>query len=428
MSCQYRCIVQVPGTCTCTTTCVHVYCISIIIHIYYNKGNRVSHTNFRLDESSETMSAAAARRRKQLAARQLEGDAVELKLKKLLEGSEDEPTAYEALQLAQSQVRKSVHSLKFAEAADLAYTSSLTLLNKKKVSVASQLLDLLVDVLKETHTEVTDTWIERITELCAAQKQALADSTVSEVETNRLLRLQREFLRKCVSWSSDLGTIRFGNPKLLDLLGDQCWVIPAKDDEDGEDRHSIMSDAVQAMCLAEQPLKIAAWLKTLPAPTPQELKLAHTCPPADREALLTRATLLFVAVENLRDANILIRAYMNDIEERNVEEMTKSYMKKDDGLAPTHLVFDCMLLRICEKDSRTGPLFTWLMKSFRRELDMMIKPQVVQSYLTKIGKVYFNIQPPPSMMSMMENMLGGGGMGGINPAMMQAAMAQMQGM
>ena len=73
-----------------------------------------------------------------------------------------------------------------------------------------------------------------------------------------------------------------------------------------------------------------------------------------------------------------------------------------------------------------GP--TWLMKSFRRELDLMIKPQVVQSYLTKIGKVYFNIQPPPSMMSMMENMLGGGGMGGINPAMMQAAMAQMQGM
>ena len=52
------------------------------------------------------MSAAAARRRKQLAARQLEGDAVELKLKTLLEGSEDEPTAYEALQLAQSQVRK----------------------------------------------------------------------------------------------------------------------------------------------------------------------------------------------------------------------------------------------------------------------------------------------------------------------------------
>jgi hypothetical protein len=374
------------------------------------------------------MSAAAARRRKQLAARQLEGDAVELKLKTLLEGSEDEPTAYEALQLAQSQVRKCVHSLKFAEAADLAYSSSLVLLQNKKVSVASQLLDLLVDVLKETHTDVTDAWIAKISELSAAQNQALANSELSEIETNRLLRLQREFLRKCVSWSADLGTIRFGNPKLLELLGDQCWTVPAKNDEDGEDRHSIMCDAVQAMCLAEQPLKIAAWLKTLPAPTAAELKLGHGCPPADRDALLTRAILLFVAMQNLRDANILMRTYMNEIEERQVEAMTQSYMKKDDGLAPTHFVFCCMLLRICEKDTRTGPLFTWLLKSFRRELDMMIKPQAVQSMLTKIGKVYFNIQPPPSMMSMMENMLGGGGMGGMNPAMMQAAMAQMQGM
>lgn len=374
------------------------------------------------------MSAAAARRRKQMAARQLEGDPVEKKLKTLLEGSEDEPTAYEALQLAQSQVRKCVHGLKFAEAADLAYTSSLILLKNKKVSVASQLLDLLVDVLKETHTDVTDTWIARITELSVAQNQALADSELSEVETNRLLRLQREFLRKCVSWSSDLGTIRFGNPKLQELLGDQCWTVPAKDDEDGEDRHSIMCDAVQAMCLAEQPLKIAEWLKTLPAPTVAELKLGHVCPPADRDALLTRAILLFIAMENLRDGNILMRTYMSEIEERNVDAMTQSYMKKDDGLAPTHFVFCCMMLRICEKDSRTGPLYTWLMKSFRRELDLMTKPQSVQSMLTKIGKVYFNIQPPPSMMSMMENMLGGGGMGGMNPAMMQAAMAQMQGM
>lgn len=379
------------------------------------------------------MSAAAARRRKQLVAREKDGDAIVAKLKNLLEGADDEPTAYEALQLAQSQVRKSVHSLKFAEAADLAYNASLVLLKNNKVSVASQLLAVLVDVLKETHTEVTDVWIDRIVELHAAHELALNASIEEGPEKSRLLRLQREYLRKCVNWSSELGTIRFGNQKILELLGDQCWAVPPQDDEEGEDRHSIMADAVQAMCLAEQPLKIAAWLKTLPAPTKAELALQHTCPPADRDALLTRALLLFCAVENLRDANILIRAYIDEIEDRKIDDLTKSYMKKDDGVAPSHLIFDSMMLRICEKDSRTGPLFTWLMKSFRRELDLMVKPQLVQSYITKIGKVYFNIQPPPSMMSMMENMMGGGGgggggMGGMNPAMMQAAMAQMGGM
>ena len=53
------------------------------------------------------MSAAAARRRKQLAARKAEQDVVGTQLSKILSADEmDETTAYEALQLAQSQVRK----------------------------------------------------------------------------------------------------------------------------------------------------------------------------------------------------------------------------------------------------------------------------------------------------------------------------------
>jgi hypothetical protein len=89
-----------------------------------------------------------------------------------------------------------------------------------------------------------------------------------------------------------------------------------------------------------------------------------------------------------------------------------------------------MLLRICEKNVRTGPLYQWLLKSFKRELENTAKPAALATFTTKIGKIYFNIQPPPSMLSMMENMMmgGPGGMGGINPAMMQAAMAQLQNM
>jgi hypothetical protein len=98
-----------------------------------------------------------------------------------------------------------------------------------------------------------------------------------------------------------------------------------------------------------------------------------------------------------------------------------------------------MLLRICEKEMKTGPLYSWLLKSFNSELSGMFKPDVVKAYCTKIGRVYFNIQPPPSMMSTLESMMGGmgglggmGGMGGnpmagIDPAMMQQMMAQMQG-
>ena len=382
------------------------------------------------------MSAAAARRRKQLLARkkQQEGaeDAVAAQLKKLLEdekGLGEEATAYEALQLAQSQIRKKVHAGDYASAVELSYGASLAILKAGRVSVASQLLTVLANVLRETHTEETEEILNWLSELNKAHQDAMEGMT--GLEAQRLHRLQRDWLRRCVQWSSELGPIRFGRMQLQEMLAEQCWkltkIIENENEED--ELMELKTDAVTHMALAEKPETIVQWLKELPAPTNAETKSGHMCPPADRDALLTRAVLCFGAVENLRDANSLVRGFLAKVEERTSEELTKSYVSKEDGKAPSHVIFCCMLIRTCEKDPRTGPLFNWLLRSFKRELDMLYKPQIVQSYTSKIGKIYFNIQPPPSMMNMLENMMGmmgGAGGGGMNPAMMQAMMQGMQ--
>jgi hypothetical protein len=404
------------------------------------------------------MSAAAARRRKQLAARKQQAqeaaahgkdvtDPVSAQLQKLLteekESLKEEATAYEALQLAQSQVRKKVHAGQYSEAVDLAITASLTILQQGRVSVASQLMTLLANVLRETHTEETAAVIDKLRELHAAQVKAMEGRT--GLEALRLNRLERDWLRRCIQWSSELGKTRFGNMQLQKLLAEQSWALSkqlaaegnedaaaiaeAMDDEDeGDELMELKCDAVTHMALAEDPMAIIEWLKTLPKPTDAETKSGHTCVPAERDALLTRSVLCFCAIENLRDASTLVRAYLDQVEERDENELTKSYTSKEDGKAPSHVIFCCMLLRVCEKDPRTGPLFSWLLRSFKRELDGLYKIQIIQSYTTKIGKIYFNIQPPPSMMNMLENMMGmmgGGGAGGINPAMMQAMMQNM---
>lgn len=407
------------------------------------------------------MSAAAARRRKQLLARKKQQeedsaaggdgglDPVAAQLQKLLtddpEALADEATAYEALQLAQSQIRKKVHAGEYADAVQLACTASLTILQQGRVSVATQLMTLLANVLRETHTEETPDLIGKLKGLHEALEKAMEGKTGPEAI--RLNRLERDWLRRCVQWSSELGPTRFGNVQLQQLLAQQSWNLSkqlaaengeeaeaataasATDDEDGDELVELQTDAVTHMALAENPTGILDWLKTLPTPTAEETKAGHTCPPAVRDALLTRAVLCFCAIENLRDANTLVRGYLDQVEERDSKALTASYVSKDDGKAPSHVIFCCMLLRVCEKDVRTGPLFTWLLRSFKRELDGMYKVQIVQSYTTKIGKIYFNIQPPPSMLNMVENMMGmmsgGGGGGGINPAMMQAMMQNM---
>lgn len=415
------------------------------------------------------MSAAAARRRKQhkknAAAKSggQDSDPVQARLDALLVDPTltDEAVAYEALQLAQSAVRRNVKLNNFARATDVAYSTSLALLVKSgRVSVSSQLLAVLVQVLSETHTECTEEWVARFSELDGAYRTALdKDDSIRSDERGRLQRLHLQFLKKGLKWSNDLGRTQFGSMGMHALVGDHCWNMSndeavvgteAKrkaaaanivsrasgdnedelDEEDGE--IALRNDAVSHFALAEQASTILDKLKSLPAPTAEELTMGHTCMPSQRDALLTRSILVLIAVENLRDARSLASSFLEEVETtRSPEELKKSYLDKTDGKAPSHIMFACMLIRICEKDVKTAPLFNWLVRNFGAELGTMYEPEKLKTYTTKIGRLYFDIQPPPNMMDMMENMMGmmggGGGMGGA-PGGMNPMMAAMQAM
>ena len=404
------------------------------------------------------MSAAAARRRKQRAAKSGNTDPIQVRLDALLKDPalKEEAVAYEALQLAQSAVRRNVKIGNFAQATEVAFTSSLTLLTKSgRVSVSSQLMMGLVQVLSETHTACSQKWVDRFAQLDAAFRAALEeDATMDPAERGRLQRLHQQFLIKGLKWSNDLGDTRHGALGMHSFLAAHCWsmscdeavigseadransAVPQGGDEEEEEEDpevELRYDAVTHYALAEKVSTIIEKMKTLPAPTNSEKKMGHDCPPAQRDALLTRAVLVLLAIENVRDATTLVRSFWKEIEARSEDSLKKSYLDKTDGKAPSHVMFASMLLRICEKDVKTAPLFTWLVRNFGPELGTMHQANVIKSYTTKIGRVYFDIQPPPSMIGMMEQMMGMmggggmGGMGGMNPQMMQAAMQAMQG-
>jgi hypothetical protein len=114
--------------------------------------------------------------------------------------------------------------------------------------------------------------------------------------------------------------------------------------------------------------------------------------------------LALLAVEDLRSAAILVRSYLSEIENvpgptgggRSNDELKAGYLDKTDGVTPSHAILCSMLVRICEKDTKTAPLFTWLVRNFGQELGTMHDPEAVRAYTMKIGRVYFDIQPPPS--------------------------------
>mmetsp|Transcript_8228 Transcript_8228/g.19321 ORF Transcript_8228/g.19321 Transcript_8228/m.19321 type:complete len:404 (+) Transcript_8228:89-1300(+) len=401
------------------------------------------------------MSAAAARRRKQAQKRAAKtggtpaGDPVQGRLDALLAdlSLSEESVAYDALQLAQSVVRRNVKIGDFACAVDAAYETSLALLSKSgRVAVSSQLLAELVKVLGETHTACDAEWVARFTRLDEAYRAALdGDGNMSPEERGRLQRLHLQFLKKGLKWSNDLGSVRYGHQGMHSLLGDHCWnmscdasVVDKEKPLGGDDDEStaeeveieLRGDAVGHYAMAERIDAILGKLRGLPSPTDEETAAGHACPPAQRDELLTRAVMVLLAIEDLRGARSLVASFLADVSDRPLAELKKSYLDKTDGRSPSHAMFCSMLVRICEKDAKTAPLFQWLVKNFGAELTTVHDPEVIKAYTTKIGRVYFNILPPPSMMDMMENMMSGmGGMGGMgmNPAMMQQMMAGMQG-
>lgn len=336
------------------------------------------------------------------------------------------------MQLAQSQVRRFVKSGDINQAANTAYEVSMTLLTKKQrmVSVSSQLLALFVEVLSEDEAECTSDHIQKIDSLNSAYVKALEEGydKNDKEEIDRLNRVHLKFLKKCASWSAKCGEIKHGSLKLHSLLGDLSWKLGRGDDDGLEEseKSDLTAESIAHLALAEEPSQILEKLKTLPEPTKGQEKMGRNGGTAAlRDCLLTRAVIVFIALENLKDANVLLNSFVSEIShKRDMNTLAKSYMDKQDGFAPSHAMFCNMLLKTCEKD-RAGPLYQWLLRSFGSDL-AKLKPEV-SAYTQKIGRMYFGIQPPPNMLNMMENMMsmmGGAGaagnpmMGMMNPAMM----------
>ena len=67
------------------------------------------------------------------------------------------------------------------------------------------------------------------------------------------------------------------------------------------------------------------------------------------------------------------------------------------------MTFATWLYHVCHR-ANAGQMYQWLCQQFA---EVSRHPDFVP-LLTKIGKVYFGLKPPPNMLSMLESMMGGG--------------------
>lgn len=115
----------------------------------------------------------------------------------------------------------------------------------------------------------------------------------------------------------------------------------------------------------------------------------------ERDSIFMIAGLNFLVLENFRDASKLKVGY-------------KIKMDGIEGSEPAKpAVLLIWMMEICQRE-QAGKLYQWLVQQFG---DLQRLNTSIPSLLQRIGKIYFGLKPPPNMMSMLENMLGGGGVG-----------------
>mmetsp|Transcript_23638 Transcript_23638/g.36477 ORF Transcript_23638/g.36477 Transcript_23638/m.36477 type:complete len:358 (-) Transcript_23638:42-1115(-) len=356
------------------------------------------------------MSAAAARRRKQLLQKQKQQqeqstngtDAVATRLKQLLSEELSETTAYEALQLAQSLLRKAVQTDHKDAVLEVTHNLCSKLLTGEKsdnnvyfIGMASQILVEAAAAMLEVRVPANFENIQKFVELDAFFTTALGKLN----ERDAIQEKQRvKYLQKALKWSDLMGSVRYGDLKMNSLLADALWVVG------GEFR----GDSVNHAALAEEPSAIVQRLMACGDDEKEEVKQS------ERDVLLTRAVLVFCAVENLRDANAVLKAYMEADPSRDFDKLATDFLSKEVKVK-SHVIFCTSVVGILECEQKAGALYTWLLGKFQGYLQR--NPELLP-YTTKIGKIYFNIQPPPSMLSQMENMMAM--MGGMGAAGMGA--------
>lgn len=275
--------------------------------------------------------------------------------------------AYEALQLLRSQVARAVAASDAPKALETARLGACRLLEHGAVECALPLALEYVKILDDFNLDSDDARAAEALSLAGRFGATAADA--SEAARKAAGENEQAVLGAALQWSAKVGALTVAHPQLHRRAGE---LSAARLDLHGVVRH---------YCLAELPADaVGTILRVCGARKHREL----------RDAMLCRIVLVFLARENLRDAN----AAMDALRAADAGAVA--------GSRPLELA--AYLLRTCERDA--APLFRQLCARYEPHLGLV---RGAPALLARIGERFFGIRPPPSIMDMMANMFGGGG-------------------
>lgn len=263
---------------------------------------------------------------------------------------------YEAQQLYLTLSNRHMGRKQFKEAIILAVDGALKLLQHKQGNAGGQLALQIIDAFTKGDEPISDENLKTIKTVFDAFPPEAQDS-------------QSQFMKAAVAWTIQKGSNPHGDPTLHLKWAMSFFKLKQ------------YSKAHQHYLLAQTPAQHAVMLT----------QWAGAGYDDERDLFLARTVFQYLVIQNLNGANKIFSLFK---------------AKFKDGSLDTPLTnFLAFLLKTCERNA--GPLFQMLRQKYAIALS---RDPSLNPYLDKIAQLYFGIQPPKSML---ENLLGGGMLGGM---------------
>lgn len=271
-----------------------------------------------------------------------------------LGASIDSGDLYQALQIFKTQHSRAKKKGDIKQATELAFRGAKLMLEKGEVNSGSELSRDFVDLLKSQPDVEYDKMVQDLVAL---------DLSFDKLTGEEAARERKRFLKACIDFTKETGHWTMGEPAFHHLTARVAL------------KQQDVMTALKHFVLSAQPEELATTL----------VAWAKAGPPDEVDLHLARAVLQILCFENLRDANIVRKSFM------------EAFPELDTPLTR----FLGFLLKTLERDAY--PLFQTLRNKYAQSL---AREKSFESYMERIAQVFYGVAPQKSgMASMVEQFM-----------------------
>ncbi|EYU42724.1 hypothetical protein ABFS82_13G000400 [Erythranthe guttata] len=288
------------------------------------------------------------------------------KIKKVV----DEGNCYGAQQMYKSFGARYISGDRYLEALDIFHSGACIQLENGQVTCGVELAVLFVETLVKGKFPYDDDTLDRIRKIYKKFPRISVPQHLDLAEDDDMQGLSEalgaaktraegcsSFLKAAIKWSIEFGARKSGSPEIHDMLADYIY---------SESPELDMAKVSYHFVRGKNPKNFASTL----------VNFMGKCYPGEDDLAVARAVLMYLALGNLRDANVLMDEMKKQVQFREVDFPRSELME-----------LISYLLKTLQRDAL--PLFNMLRQRYKSSID---REPIFSELLDEVAEKFYGVQ------------------------------------